>query len=336
MRAFITAMLLAVSAWATPALARVEKIAVHSVSIEGNLEGNSADRTVYVILPPSYDSAKSRRFPVVYFLHGYLGSADRMMEYVPFDQALKGAGAGPQEMIIVVPDSNTRNGGSFYSNSLTVGNFEDFITRDLIGWIDGHYRSLARRESRGLAGHSMGGYGTLRLGMKHPDLFSSIYAMNPCCLRPRPVAMAKQEFETMTPEQVASADFFTRGNFAIAAAWSPNPAKPPFYADLITKDGKVDDSVVARWWANSPVAIAPQYLPALKGMTAIALDTGDTDFVQADVVAMHETLITLGVPHDWELYVGDHGNRVPTRFGEKVLPFFAKHLSAAAPGRKHR
>ncbi len=335
MRRILGALMLAMLAWINPALARVEKLTVHSPAIEGNLEGNSADRTVYVILPPSYDAAKKRRFPVVYFLHGYLATADKYMDYVPFDKALTDAGKGPQEVIVVVPDSYTKFGGSFYSNSLTVGNFEDYITRDLIGYVDGHYRTLAKRESRGLAGHSMGGYGTLRLGMKHPDLFSSLYAMNPCCLRPRPAEILLPQYEGLTPEQVLAGDFYTKGNFGIATAWSPNPGKPPFFADLATKDGKPDYEVLARWWANAPVAMASQYLPSLKAMHAIALDTGDTDFVQADVVAMHEMLNKLNVPHDWELYVGDHGNRVPARFAEKVLPFFARHLSAAPmPGRK--
>ena len=56
-----------------------------------------------------------------------------------------------------------------YSNSVTTGDWETFVAKDLVGYIDSHYRTLARRESRGLAGHSMGGYGTMRIGMKYPD-----------------------------------------------------------------------------------------------------------------------------------------------------------------------
>lgn len=316
---------------AVPALARVEKLTVHSKAVEGNLEGNSPDRTVYVILPPSYDKARHRRYPVLYFLHGFTATADKYMGYIPFEAALQAAGEGPQEMIVVVPDSHTRFGGSMYSNSPTVGNFEDYIAADLVGWVDGHYRTIPRREARGLAGHSMGGYGTLKLGMKHPDVFGALYAMNPCCLTPRGPETADPKFETLTLDQALAGEFNTIGNFAVAAAWSPDPANPPFYSDLATKGGKPVPFVLAQWAANAPAAMAPQYLAALRSMKAIAIDTGDTDFVQFEGVGMHNELVKLGVPHDWEIYVGDHGNKVPERFGSKVLPFFVRVFAGIRP-----
>ncbi len=322
----IVAALVALSAGlAAPALARVEKMTVHSASVEGNLEGNTADRTVFVILPDSYDSARKTRYPVLYFLHGFNSTAASYMERTKFDEALR---ASKLDLIIVVPDSMTKWGGSMYSNSPTIGNFEDFIAKDLVAWVDGRYRTRADRASRGLAGHSMGGYGTLRLGMKHPDTFGALYAMNPCCMIPRTDALADPKFEKMTVDEALQAPWMERGNFAVAAAWSPNPAKPPFYADLATKDGKADAFVLAQWAANSPAAFAAQYVPALRQMAGIGIDTGDTDFVKADDILIHEQLLKLGVAHDWELYVGDHGNRVTERFGTVVLPFFAKHLKA--------
>jgi S-formylglutathione hydrolase FrmB len=308
---------------ATPALARVEQHKVHSIAVEGNLEGNSADRAVHVILPPSYDTAKKRRYPVVYFLHGYNSTADSYMGRIPFDEDVKGTSA---EMIVVVPDSMTKWGGSMYSNSPTIGNFEDFIAVDLVRWVDAHFRTLARKESRGLVGHSMGGYGTLKLGMKHPDVFGALYAMNPCCMIPRPASLADAKFETMTVEQALAAPWMERGNFAVAAAWSPNPGKPPFYADQGTSEGKPNEFVLAQWAANSPAAMAAGYVGALKSMAGIAIDTGDTDFVKPDDVLIHDTLTKLGVAHEWEIYVGDHGNRVTERFKANVLPFFARHL----------
>lgn len=310
---------------AAPALARVEQHVVHSASIVGNLEGNSADRTVYVVLPQSYDAAKKRRYPVVYFLHGYNSTAASYMERTKFDEALKASG---KDMIIVVPDSMTKWGGSMYSNSPTIGNFEDYIVSDLVRWVDGRYRTLANRAARGLVGHSMGGYGTLKFGMKHPDVFGALYAMNPCCMIPRPASLADAKFESMTVEQALAAPWMERGNFAVSAAWSPNPGKPPFFADMGTTDGKPNDFVLAQWAANSPAAMAAAYVPALKSMAGIAIDTGDTDFVKPDDVLIHDQLTKLGVAHDWEIYVGDHGNRVTERFASHVLPFFAKHLKA--------
>ncbi|MBF9151568.1 esterase [Novosphingobium sp. 1Y9A] len=313
-----------------PALARMEKTTVHSAAVEGNLEGNTADRTVYVFLPDSYDDkgsrAKGRRYPVIYFLHGYNSTADQYVERNDFDAALKASGT---EAIIVVPDSMTKWGGSMYSNSPTVGNFEDFIAQDLVAWTDKHFRTIPSREARGLAGHSMGGYGTLKLGMKRADVFGALYAMNPCCQIPRPASSADPKYEGWSVDQALTADWMSRGNFAVAAAWSPNPGKPPFFADLGTSDGKVNDLVIAKWAANSPVAMASQYLPSLRRMSGIAIDTGDTDFVRADDELIHETLTRFGIAHDWEIYVGDHGNRVKERFRTYVLPFFTKHLKGS-------
>lgn len=312
------------------AQARVERVTVHSPAIEGNLEGNTADRTVFVVLPPSYDKARHRRFPVLYFLHGFTATAEKYMDYVGFDEALAERGAGPAEMIVVVPDSYTRHGGSMYSSSPTTGDFESFIARDLVSWVDGHYRTLAARDARGLGGHSMGGYGTLRIGMNHPEVFSSLYAMSACCLIPRPAETAEARFETMDLPTALAGDFMTQANFAVAAAWSPNPQKPPFFADLGSSGGKPVPLVMAQWAANSPQAMAAQHVPALRAMNAIAMDVGDKDFLFGEDLAMHEMLEKLGVAHSWTIYDGDHGNRVRARFRSDVLPFFARHLDAGA------
>ena len=115
----------------TPAAARVEKITVHGQSLEGNLEGNSADRIVFVLLPPSYDTAKARRYPVVYFLHGYQTKAEQIMGWGPMEQRYEAAmAATKREFIVVVPDSFTKQSGSMYSDSVTVGNFETFTARN--------------------------------------------------------------------------------------------------------------------------------------------------------------------------------------------------------------
>src|SRR5579862_5365368 len=168
----------------------VEKIKVHGKSLEGNLEGDSPDRDVFVYLPLSYAKNKNRRYPVVYFLHGYgLGAEAYMNALWASDGADKDMAAGTsKEMIVVFPDSNTIYNGSMYSNSPTTGNWETYLTEDLIGYIDSHYRTLANRESRGLAGHSMGGYGTLRIAMKYPELYAAIYPMSSCCLMNNPGA----------------------------------------------------------------------------------------------------------------------------------------------------
>jgi enterochelin esterase-like enzyme len=162
----------------------MEKIVVHGKYLEGNLEGDSPDRDVFVYLPPNYAKNRNQRYPVVYFLHGYGIGAEAYVNLLwASDGADKDVAAGTsKEMIIVFPDSHTVYNGSMYSNSPTTGNWETYITEDLIGYIDGHYRTIANRESRGLAGHSMGGYGTLRIAMKYPEVYAAIYPMSSCCL----------------------------------------------------------------------------------------------------------------------------------------------------------
>ena len=331
MISLLTRCILAISVLLTPLVAAradvaVEHIKVHSEAVAGNLEGNSAERDVLVFLPEDY-ATSTKRYPVIYFLHGYMGSAEGYDKYIGFADALNNAAAPNRQAIVVVPDSNTRHGGSMYSSSPTTGDFERFIARDLVAYIDAKYRTLAKRESRGLSGHSMGGYGTLRIAMKHPDVFSSIYAMSACCLSARPVDVERsRQLETISMEDALKGGFPVRADLAAAAAWSPAPDKPPFYLDLGTRDGYVQPAVIAQWAANAPLAMAPQYLPALKSLTAISMDVGDKDTLVKDVGDMARLFERIGVAHTYTVYDGDHGNRVRERFRSFVLPFFAEHL----------
>jgi enterochelin esterase-like enzyme len=307
----------------------VQRIKVHSPSVAGNLEGNSAERDVIVILPSDYTASAAKRYPVIYFLHGYMGTAHGYDEYIRFAEAMNGAEAAGHKAILVVPDSDSKHGGSMYSSSPTTGDFERFIAHDLVSYVDRTYRTLAKRDARGLSGHSMGGYGTLRIGMKYPEVFSSLYAMSACCLSARPVDTERSKtLETISMEDAAKGGFIVRADLAAAAAWSPAPDKAPFFLDLGTNKGELQPAVVAQWAANAPLAMAPQYLPGLKSLKAIALDVGDKDTLVKDVGDMATLLRRMGVAHDYAVYDGDHGNRVPQRFREFVLPFFAKNLAS--------
>ena len=307
--------------------ARLKWITLHSPAMEGNLEGNSADRTALVVTPPGYDEHPEKRYPVVYFLHGYWATPQMYQDMAKFEEAVDGAAAAGNEVILVMPDGHSKLKGGFYSNSPTVGNYEGFVAEDLVRWVDAQYRTLARRESRGLAGHSMGGYGTWRLGMKYPGVFSSLYAMSSCCLSPMAMTPeSAQRIEAMTAEDIAKADFGGLAALSTLATWSPDPTRAPNYVDTGLKDGKIDPLVQARLAANAPLAMLPQYLPALRRMEAIAMDVGDKDFLLADNKALDAELTRYGIEHGWELYEGDHGNRIAARIRSHVLPFFGAHL----------
>src|ERR1044071_345326 len=129
--------------------ATVERITVHGKALEGNLEGDAGDGPVIVFLPPSYASDRNRRYPVVYGLHGYSIGAEQWTQEIHVPQTIEGAFArGAREMIVVLPDSKTVHNGSMYSSSVTTGDFETYIARDVVSYVDAHYRTIANRASR--------------------------------------------------------------------------------------------------------------------------------------------------------------------------------------------
>jgi enterochelin esterase-like enzyme len=310
----------------------VEHIQVHGTALEGNLEGDAVDRDVFVFLPASYAREKSRRYPVVYALHGYSIGAEQWTHEIHVPQTIEGAFAqGAKEMIVVLPDSKTLHNGSMYSSSVTTGDFEQFIAHDLVAYIDAHYRTIPNRLSRGLVGHSMGGYGATRIGMKHSDSFGSLYIMSPCCLSPRPAGPANPEMEkaleaVKTPEDSAKLPFFPRAQLATAAAWSPDPKNPPLYLDLPTKDGQPQPDVLAKWTANAPLAFIDQYIGNLRQYRAIALDVGDQDGLRVDTAKLHDVLDKHGIANSFEVYPGTHTSKVADRFQNHVLTFFSQNL----------
>lgn len=310
----------------------VENIKVHGVSLEGNLEGDALDRDVIVFLPPSYATQKTRRYPVVYALHGYSIGAEQWTHEIHVPQTIEGAIAqGAQDMIVVLPDSKTVYNGSMYSSSVTTGDFENFIAHDLVAYIDAHYRTIAKRSSRGLVGHSMGGYGASRIGMKHPDVFGSLYIMSPCCMSARAagggrggssdaaLAAAKSPAEAAKIPGLAT-------QLATAAAWSPDPKNPPLYFDMPTKGGVVQQDVVNEWTANAPLVFVHQYIGNLKQYHAIAMDVGDQDGLRVDAGKLHDILDNYGVANSFEIYSGTHTSAVADRFQNHVMPFFSKNL----------
>jgi enterochelin esterase-like enzyme len=314
----------------------VEHIKIHGTALEGNLEGDAVDREVFVFLPPSYTQEKTRRYPVIYALHGYSIGAEQWTHEIHVPQTIEGAFAqGAREMIVVLPDSKTLHNGSMYSSSVTTGDFEQFIANNVIAYIDSHYRTIPNRLSRGLVGHSMGGYGATRIGMKHSDVFGSLYIMSPCCLSARPAGPPNPEIEkaleaVKTPEDSAKLPFFPRAQLATAAAWSPNPKNPPLYLDLPTKGGSPQPDVLAKWTANAPLAFVDQYIGNLRKYRAIAMDVGDQDGLKIDAGKLHDVLDLYGVKNSFEVYPGTHTSKVADRFQNHVIGFFSQNLSFEA------
>ena len=324
----------------------VEHIKIHGTALEGNLEGDAVDRDAIVFLPPSYSKEKKRRYPVIYALHGYSIGAEQWTHEIHVPQTIEGAFAqGSQEAIVVLPDSKTIYHGSMYSSSATTGDFEKFIYHDVVAYTDAHYRTIPNRESRGLVGHSMGGYGASRIGMKHPDVFGALYIMSPCCMSPmagggpgpadqakeRAIAGEKKVAAAKSPDDLAAqSPGFAAAQFATAAAWAPNPKNPPLYFDLPTKEGMPQPEVAAKFAANAPLVFVHQYIGNLKQYRAVAIDVGDQDGLRVDAGKLHNILDNYGIANSFEIYPGTHTSAVADRFQNHVLPFFSKNLCFTA------
>ena len=180
----------------------------------------------------------------------------------------------------------------------------------------------------------MGGYGASRIGMRHPEIFGSLYIMSPCCLSARAAGPANPANDdalaaVKTPADSQKLPFGLRAQLASAAAWSPNPNNPPLYLDLPT--GGNQQAVLARWAANAPLAFIDQYIQNLRQYRAIAIDVGDMDNLKVDTGKLHDVLTAYGIKHDFEIYPGTHTSDVAVRFQEHVLPFFNRSLSFEPP-----
>jgi S-formylglutathione hydrolase FrmB len=181
----------------------------------------------------------------------------------------------------------------------------------------------------------MGGYGTIRIGMKRPDVFSSLYAMSSCCLAANMLSredMAAAE-GIRSLEDFGTAPFLVKAAVAVSAAWSPNPKNPPFFFDLPLKNGQPQPTVLGQWEANAPVSLVSQYVPNLKRLRAMTFDVGEQDSaaLTAGVRQLDRVLGQFDIPHGFEVYQGDHVNKIAERMESKVLPFFSRQLSFPGP-----
>jgi enterochelin esterase-like enzyme len=331
---------------ATPALGQVGRVvhdSVRSKALAGNLLHEPSTREVLVYLPPSYDQSPGRRYPVLYLLHGFTAQPSLWFGggYLSgFDlrrsvDSLIGAGA-VREFLIVMPDGSTQLGGSGYTSSIANGDWERFVAHDLVEHIDRTYRTFRRASSRGLAGHSMGGYGTFRLCLLRPGVWGAAYALSPGWVRLDSAQVLgsgiDSVFDITTIEQLHRAGISVQALIARAAWVTPNPRRPPFYGDLpIRREGGhvgIDPQVFGRWQGQTVFALTAANPAALRSLRALVFDVGDADqFGLASQARALDTLLTgLHVPHTFQEYHGRHSDHVADRLIHLVLPLFSRVL----------
>lgn len=333
---------------------RVIEVKINAPSLAGNLLGDPTEQSVSIYLPPGYQTSPKRRYPVLYLLHGFGGSnrtwttdAPYSFKFPPILDAMI-AGGKAREMIIVAPNGSNAYHGSFYLNSEVTGNWEDYIFKDVVGYVDKNYRTLARASSRGIAGHSMGGFGAVSVGMKHADVFSVIYAISPAPLG------HEEPTENLFPiwkllgsyksRDQLKGDFNSTENFyenvlvALSAAFSPNPAKPPFFADFPydERDGKIylNETIAAKWRGKTPLYLIDQYKQNLFSLRGLVIDYGRSDEVLSvsyNSALFSKALADRGIPHIFEIYDGTHEDKVKKRLETHVFPYFSEKLDFTNP-----
>jgi enterochelin esterase-like enzyme len=338
----------ALSAAAPPA-GRLVSRELRSEKFTNSKAGTNPVRRMVLYLPAGYDEG-SERYPVIYFLPNPFGSFRASFDQAGaqnlFDQAI--AKGVIEKFILITVDMNTPLGCSWYVNSPVTGNWEDFMIQDLVPYVDASFRTVSQRNSRGIAGDFMGGYGAIRFGMKHPETFGSVYALHPVgtgsgvqVMYSRPnwdiLANAKSLDDVKKDGGTA---LFT----AIFQAHVPNIDKPPLFIDLQAHkmgDQLVIDSQVTQRLRNNFFleSMIPLYAENLKSLRGFKIDWARNDANQDHVYsnqALTHKLDEFGVPHEAEEYNGLWGHGVwgeQGRFYTEVLPFFAKHLVFADSGK---
>jgi len=240
-------------------------------SVESSILGHPV--SVCVAVPDNYESRPSDRFPILYFLHG-LFENERSWSERGGQQILEELRGQEQlgDFIVVLPDG----GKTFYVNSLDGHErYEDFLIRELVPYIDGKYRTIAKPAARGISGTSMGGYGALHLGMSHPDVFGSTSAHSAALLDKIPDPL-------------------------------PSEGRWGFYARIL--QGPFGFPISGEYWEkNSPISLADH--PERFGGLRLYFDCGDHDRYgfEAGAGQLHEKLRAKGFPHDFALRPGGHG-----------------------------
>lgn len=334
---------------------RIDTLTIDSLALARNPLGDPARRSVPVWLPPSYQAASSRRFPVIYWLAGFTSTGASLFQGTPWQPALSDrlerlmTSGSMAEAIVVAPDCFTRLGGSQYLDSPATGLYETHLCRELIPAVDSRFRTIADRDARGIGGKSSGGFGALVLAMRHPDLFAAVAShagdayFEVSVLHEIPtvvrvlrrhdgVAGFLRHFDTALTR--SSQDIATMMMLAMAAAYAPDEASPHGFSlpfDLDT--GALLGPVWSRFKAWDPIDMIASHADALRKMRLIYLDAGTRDEFGLDLGArvMAARMRHLGITVDHQEF--DDGHRSTAYRYEVSLPRLAAVLTPARDDR---
>jgi hypothetical protein len=314
---------------------------IHSTRFENTKIGTVPFRRFMVYLPPDYDPS-SRGYPVIYYMpdaiEGYKSPFETQQAEELFDSAIAHGIVG--RFIFVSVDMNTPVASSWCVNSPVTGNWEDFVVEELVPYIDSNFKTLANRDSRGIAGDRVGAYCALRLAMRRPDVFGSVYGMDPVgagsgeqILGSRPnwdLLMTAKSIDEVRKD--SSSTIF----LSIFQAFLPDPVKAPLFIDLPARregdrmviDANLNERLSQNFFLESMI---PQYADKMKSLRGIKFDWGhrDPDHGYSNQ-AFTRRVNDFGIPHEVEAYKVGSGDRIwgeDGRIYTEVLPFFRRRLA---------
>jgi S-formylglutathione hydrolase FrmB len=321
-------------------------VSVSSAALGENLLGDPAERDVTVYLPPQYFTS-DESFPVVYYLAGHATGRAITNVTVPrdFDRTFETI----NPMIVVIIDGNNRMQGSFYVDSSTTGGWSTFIADDVVSYIDTHYRTIPDRDARGIAGHSMGGFGALDIAMRHSDVFGSVYALAPGLFDENGLAESQMfaseehiratlsllgEVDGDDPEAGISslaASAASSFDFGYGMAFAPTDEFPFFeYPYSLEGDTLVrDDEVWALWESGfgGIEAEVAEFGDEWTSLDGIGIDCGSNDeyaWIPKGCDYLDAELTEAGIDHTYATHGGNHSSHNQERVLDYMLPFFAE------------
>lgn len=326
------------------AAAEVRTMNIDSQSLRGNALGDSPSQSFAVYLPPGYQNSTTR-YPVIYLLHGIGDSFEvwtnawkipQMLDRLILEKRIA-------PMIVVMPNARNRYGGGYYEDSPVAGGWGDLIAVEMVALVDQTFRTIAKAEARGVAGHSMGGYGAIRFGMERPDVFRAVYALSPCCLDVvedigQGNVAAWKTFLTFKSREDADAalqrgDFYPAAILGFLSAVMPN-ANAPLGVEVPFREARREllpvEPAFTRFRDRLPVRAAASHRDNLRKLSALYLDYGYSDqfaHIPVATASLSRTLQDAGVPHVLEAYAGDHRQQVVERLERIVFPMFSRVLA---------
>lgn len=302
----------------------IEIVKHDSQALLGNPLGDPHIRDLIIYLPPGYE-ATNDRYPSVYCLTGFTGRGRMLLNDHAFTPNLpvrldKLIAAGTiRPMIVVMPDCFTRYGGSQYINSTATGRYEDYLTNELVPFVDENFRTLDASASRAVMGKSSGGYGALIMGLRHAEQFGLVCstagdAYFEYCYPGdfvKAFRLIKGDPEAfmvkfLSSEKHGRDDHSALNTIGMSACYSPNGEGFDLPFDLET--GELRQDVWERWLGHDPVRLVEKHVENLKSLELLYLDAGTRDEFGLDVGAriLSRKLRDHGVDHLCEEFDDGH------------------------------